>query len=76
MWRIREKLPKNDQFGDKIDQKCPKIRLIDLKRAIIKECGYSPQTVSRVKSTLVTLGWIKTKKQKVLITGKDLEETY
>lgn len=67
MWRLREKNLKTDQNGQKTTQK-------DLRIAIIKERGDSPQTYYRCKNALTVLGWIKCRKKNVWLTGKDLTE--
>ena len=64
MWRIRKKHP---------NQK--KITWLQLKRAIMHECGTSDRTYFSNKKALRQLGWIKPHgKNKFIITDKDLEE--
>lgn len=65
MWRLR-KLADN-----------PKRPLYhDLRKAIIYECGHSPQNYFNVKRALITLGWITAHSRKRFrITEKDLTDS-
>lgn len=65
MWRVRSKDPRAD-----------KVPIWTLKRAIMIECGTSPSTVQINKMAMVRLGWIKTHKNMVYLTGKDLTEDF
>ena len=49
---------------------------IELRRAIMIECGTTPATVCHNRQALVRLGWIKNDKNKCRLTGKDLTEDY
>ena len=62
LWRIRKKLP-NEKY----------IPNIELKRAIMMECGTDPKTYYNNRKALITLGWIISwKKTKVKLTDKDI----
>lgn len=63
LWRLRKMNPGTD---------CHKWH--DLRIAIIKECGFSPETYQRNRKALITLGWIRGKNnKKFYLTGDDLE---
>ena len=61
MWRIRSKHPDTHLITPTI-----------LKRAIMVECGTSPQTYRNNRQAMIALGWIKTKKKKYIITDEDI----
>ena len=62
MWRLRSKCPDDDR---------PK--WIELKRAIMHECGTDPKTYKHNRKALMELGWVKTYTGKRLkLTGEDL----
>lgn len=65
MWRLRAKC-----------QDRTTIYPTELKRAIMIECGTSPQTYYNNRKALIALGWIKTVKKKYIITGVDLTGDY
>lgn len=52
------------------------IKIDDLKRVVIIECGTSPTTYKNNKNALVKLGWLAKRKKRFVITGKDLLEDY
>ena len=62
LWRLRKRNP---------DEKRP--LWIELKRAIMYECGTDPETYRNNRKALVALGWIKSHGGKRLeLTDKDL----
>jgi len=61
MWRLRKRNPGKVY-----------IKYQELKRAIMYECGTHPKTLKSTRAALVTLGWIKTRKNKIELTDKDL----
>ena len=62
MWRLRKRNPNNDR---------PK--WIELRRAIMYECGTDPTTYRSNRRALIQLGWIKTYTGKRLkLTDKDI----
>lgn len=65
MWRIRANNPKRLYVTHQ-----------ELRRAIMIECGTCKQTYYTNKDALVVLGWIKTRKKRVYLTGKDLTEDF
>ena len=66
MWRLRKELhPKEER----------RIPNSDLRRAIMKECGTSPECYRQNRKALYTLKWINSYgKTAVCLTNKDLEE--
>jgi len=65
LWRVRKRNP-NERY----------ITNLELKRAIMIECGTCPQTYWNNRSALKTLQWIKKKGTKrIELTGLDLTET-
>ena len=66
MWRMRSKKPNSSSF-----------KLSELKRAIMVECGTSPQTYYNNRDALKALGWIKILRgKKIITTNKDLSGNY
>ena len=66
MWRIRKKCPDRS-----------KITRTELKRAIMVECGTSPETYYNNKKALLALGWVKSLRgSAVRLTNKDLTGDY
>ena len=50
-----------------------KILNIELRRAIMRECGTDPTTYLKNRKALITLGMIKSyKKSRIILTGEDL----
>jgi len=63
LWRLRKTRPGEKRFTWR-----------ELKIAIMKEIGTSPETLRRTKKALIMLGWIKPhRKTKLELTEKDLE---
>lgn len=58
LWRLRQRNPNNDRPT-----------WLELKRAIMHECGTDPATYRNNRKALLDLGWIKT------YTGKRLKLT-
>lgn len=48
----------------------------ELRRAIMVEAGTCPATYYNYRWSLIKLGWIKTRKKRFVLTGKDLTEDY
>jgi len=66
MWRIRAKHPNTSTINVTI-----------LKRAIMVECGTSPQTYYNNRDALKALGWIRLQKgHTIRLTNKDLTGDY
>ena len=62
LWRVRTKCPNRI-----------KITNLELKRAIMIECGTSYETWIRNRKSLLELGWIKIDKTKcITLTGSDI----
>lgn len=61
MWRVRKNNPNKTR-----------IKHIELRRAIMFECGTSPATYKNNRRALVILGWIKSDKNHVRLTDEDL----
>jgi len=64
LWRVRKRNPNKQE-----------VTWIELKRAIMYECGTDPKTYKNNKKALTTLQWIKASKfskQRVVLTDKDL----
>jgi len=61
LWRVRKRNP---------DKK--EIKLIELQRAIMYECGTDPKTIRHNKAALVRLGWITSHKKLIRLTDKDI----
>ncbi len=65
LWRLRKRCPGNDTP-----------RWLELKRAIMYECGTDPATYRSNRRALITLGWIKVYNGKRLkLTNTDLTES-
>jgi len=65
LWRLRKICPNNDNPP-----------WIELKRAIMYECGTDPITYKNNKSSLIALGWIIHGRGKTLkLTNKDLTDS-
>ena len=65
MWRLRSKHPKTT-----------KIQNNELRRAVMVECGTSHVTYIRNRKSLKDLGWIRTSKTYIELTGADLTGEY
>jgi hypothetical protein len=61
LWRLRKRNPGKSE-----------IKLFELKRAIMYECGTDPKTYYKNKAALVTLGWIKSRGKTIELTGRDI----
>jgi len=67
--RIRQMYP----YEMKHDQRIGRILL---RRAVMIECGTSPQTYYNNVNALKLMGWIKWSRGKWKLTGKDLTEEF
>ena len=47
----------------------------ELKRAIMLECGVHQKTYISNRKALITLGWIKTRRNKIELTDKDITDS-
>jgi len=65
MQRVRARFPGEDSIPRDEFRKC-----------IMIECGTTKATFYNNKYALVKLGWIKTSKTRIKLTGKDLTEDY
>lgn len=65
LWRLRKRIHGKDVCS-----------WIDLKRAIMWECGTDPKTIQSNLDALVTLGWVVVdwESERVELTGNDLNE--
>lgn len=62
LWRLRKKYPNTDNIPN-----------IELKRAIMIECGTDPKTYYNNRKALITLELIETRgSTKIHLTGKDI----
>ena len=62
MWRLRKRHPGRS-----------KVTNLQLRRAIMYDCGTDPLTYRNNRKALMVLGWIKKHKTKqVILTNKDL----
>jgi len=61
LWRLREK-----GIADRLP-------LIELERAIMRECGTTPITISRNIKALIKLGWIRRSSRYVLYITAEAE---
>ena len=67
LWRLRKKKPISDKFSN-----------MELRRAIMYECGTDPRTVWANRKALKDLGWIKARGSKYIkltnadVTGDEL----
>ncbi len=65
MWRVRQNTPGSDR-----------VKILDLRRAIMHEVGTDIRTYYVTKGALTLLGWIRAINNKwVKLTGKDLTDT-
>jgi hypothetical protein len=61
LWRLRKRNPGKTE-----------IKLLELERAIMYECGTDPKTYRHNKAALVKLGWITSQGKMIRLTGKDI----
>ena len=65
MWRLRRSKPNNTS-----------VSILELRKAIIKECGYDERTYKRIKKALRDLGWIRAQgNRRIRLTGVDLNDS-
>lgn len=66
MWRLRASNPD-----------CNTIRMKELRKAIMIECGTDPRTYYKNKRALYHLGWVRARNNHfVTLTGADIKDSF